>query len=570
VTVYPDPSYGTVTCPTKTAGGSFNGLPYAGNLKLMKATADGKGVEFDFCNPDVAFLSQIAFAPLDITSGAYLIAQTAAAGKTPGVVADSSTLLNQPVGTGPYTLKAWDKGNQMTFTANPTYWGAQPLVPDVTLLWSDQSAQRLVQLQAGTTDGIDNPGKADLPAIQADATLKFIPRDGLNTFYLGFNNTDKPWDNQKVRQAIAEGIDRQRIVDNFYPPGSSVPDYFTPCAILYGCQGDKTWTFNLTDAKALLAAGLAEDGMTLADWNAGKVAGVSAPKLQFRAAVRPYLPDPPTIAQEIASQLQTNLGITVTLDQQESATFIDNNTAGKLDGIFMLGWGADYPDTSDFVDYFFGTAAGKKFGNLYNAANGYTGAADLTAAVNAGDQGTTGAARTAGYTTVNNLVKKYVPLVIMAHGGSGTAWKADVEGAYSSGVTDERFAFMKPGTRTSLTFVQNAEPNSIYCADESDGETIRACDQILEPLYNVKVNSLEPEPALATACTSNADYTVWTCALRQGVKFSNGDAFGPSDVINSFAAQWDMLSPMHKGRTGDFSYWPALIGGGDFLNTPPS
>jgi ABC-type transport system substrate-binding protein len=555
VTVYPDPSYGTVDCTAH----SFNGLPYAGNLKLMKATADGKGVEFDFCAPDVAFLSQIGFAPLDINDAGWLIQQTAAQGTTPGVVADSSLLLKNPNGTGPYSLKSWDKGNSMNFVANPNYWGQQPLVPNVTLLWSDQSAARLLQLQSGTADGIDNPGKDDLAAITADSSLKFIQREGLNTFYIGMNNTYKPWDNQKVRQAIAQGIDRQRIVDNFYPPGSTVADYFTPTAIPYGHDGDKTWGFDLTAAKALLEAGLKEDNMTLADWNAGNVAGVSKPKLQFRTAVRPYLPDPPTIAQEIASQLQTNLGIVVTLDQQESGTYLDNNTAGKLDGLFMLGWGADYPDTSDFDDYFFGTGSGKKFGTQYP---------DQVAAVNEGDQGTTAAARTAGYTKVNNAVKKNVPLVIIAHGGNGTAWKADVDGAYSSAVTDERFAFMKPGTRDTLVFVQNAEPLSLYCGDESDGETIRACDQVMEPLYNVKVNGLDPEPALATSCTSNSDFTVWTCALRQDVKFQQMGTLGPDDVILSFAAQWDTLSPLHKGRTGAFDYWPSLIGGGDFLNPP--
>ena len=557
VTVYPDPSYGTVDC----TGHTFNGLPYNGNLKLMKATADGKGVEFDFCNPNVAFLSQVAFAPLDINDAGWLIQQTSAEGTTPGVVADSSQLLTNPNGTGPYMLKSWDRGNSMNFTANPTYWGKQPLVANATLLWSDQSAARLLQLQEGTADGIDNPGKDDITAIQSDSSLKFIPREGLNTFYLGFNNTYKPWDNLNVRKAIAMGIDRQRIVDNFYPPGSTVADYFTPCAIQdgMGCHGDKTYGFDLNQAKQLLTQGLQEEGFTLDDWNAGNVPGVSAPKLQFRSAVRPYLPDPPTIAQEIASQLQTNLGITFTLDQQESGTFLDNNTAGKLDGIFMLGWGADYPDVSDFVDYFFGSAAGDKFGNLYP---------DQVAAVNEGDQGTTDAARTAGYTKVNNAVKANVPLVIVAHGGNGTAWKADVEGAYSSAVTDERFAFMKPDGRDTLVFSQNAEPLSLYCPDESDGETIRACDQVMEPLYNVEVDGLAPEPALATDCSANTDFTVWTCTLRDNVKFQQMGTLGPDDVILSFAAQWDTLSPLHKGRTGAFDYWPALIGGGGFLNPP--
>jgi peptide/nickel transport system substrate-binding protein len=87
--------------------------------------------------------------------------------------------------------------------------------------------------------------------------------------------------------------------------------------------------------------------------------------IQFRAAVRGYDPDPPTIAQEIATQLSTNLGITVTLDEQDSGTFLDNNAAGKLDGLFLLGWGADFPDASNFLDYHFGPGSGKKFGTPF-------------------------------------------------------------------------------------------------------------------------------------------------------------------------------------------------------------
>ncbi len=543
VTVYPAPSYGSVDCLSSR----FNEQPYWGNLKRIKATADGKGVEFDFCNPDPAFLGQIASAPLAIQDAGYLIAHAA-----------DGRLLTNAVGTGPYRLKTWDPGNSVNLVANPDYWGVAPLAPKAQLLWNDQSAARLVMLQAGTVDGMDNPTTDDMSFIADDPTLAYIRRPGLNTFYLGMNNTYKPWDNVKVRRAIAMGINRSRIVRNFYGAGSEVANYFTPCPIPYACGGEKTWSFNPTEARRLLAEGLAEDGMTLADWNAGRVPGVSKPRLQFRSSVRPYMPDAPTIAHDIQVQLRINLGIKVSLDLQESNTFLDNNAAGKLDGLFMLGWVADYPDTSGFVDYFFGTGAGRKFGNLYP---------DLWAAVNEGDQATSDAGRAAGYAKVNNLVRKHVPLVIVAHGGTGTAWRADVEGAYSSSVTDERFALMEPGNRATLRFVQMAEPLSLYCADETDAESFRACEQIQEPLFNFGADGLTPEPALATSCTPNADFTVWTCALRKNVKFSNGAALGPDDVILSFAAQWDGLSPLHVGRTGSFEYWPALIGGGDFLNS---
>ena len=81
------------------------------------------------------------------------------------------------------------------------------------------------------------------------------------------------------------------------------------------------------------------------------------------------------------------------------------------------------------------------------------------------------------------------------------------------------------------------------------------------------VDGLDPVPALATGCTANADLTVWTCTLRDGVTFHDGSTFDASDVIVSFAAQWDALSPLHLGNTGLWTYWGSLIGGG-FLNKP--
>ena len=40
------------------------------------------------------------------------------------------------------------------------------------------------------------------------------------------------------------------------------------------------------------------------------------------------------------------------------------------------------------------------------------------------------------------------------------------------------------------------------------------------------------------------------------------------DVVASYAAQWDAANPLHKGRTGDFSYFSTLFG--QFLNAPPA
>ncbi len=349
----------------------------------------------------------------------------------------------------------------------------------------------------------------------------------------------------RVRKAIAMGVDLERLVANFFPPGSAVATYFTPCSLAYACGGDPWYTFDPEGAKALLAEAGYPDGFST--------------KIQYRPDVRPYLPDPPIIAQEIQAQLKQNLNIDAQIDQQESSTFLANNAAGTLDGLFLLGWGADFPDTDNFLNFHFGPGTGAKFGDPIP---------ELVEAIRLASQSSDPAERDALYTTANELIKEHVPAAIAAVAGNATAWKDDVEGAYSSPLTTEILADMKAGDRDTIVFVQNGEPEGVYCGDETSGETFRACEQLKESLYGYESGGVVPVPALATDCSANEDLTKWTCTLREGVKFHDGADFDASDVIASFAVQWDSQSPLHVGRTGVFEYWPSMIGGG-YLNPPP-
>ena len=68
--------------------------------------------------------------------------------------------------------------------------------------------------------------------------------------------------------------------------------------------------------------------------------------------------------------------------------------------------------------------------------------------------------------------------------------------------------------------MQNAEPGGIYCADETDGESLRVCEQIGESLLSYKIGGTDVEPGLAAKYSSNPDLTEWTFTLRDGAKFS--------------------------------------------------
>jgi ABC-type transport system substrate-binding protein len=507
---------------------------YQGQVGSIKAI-DAKTVEFSLCAPDAAFLSKIAFTSLAIQDADFL-EETGGGGEA---------LFRNPNGTGPYKLKAWTSGSEISLETFADYWGDPPQTPNAVIRWSPEAAQRLIELTGGVgADGIDNPGADDFATIEANPDLKLYPRVALNIFYVGFTNTAAPFDNEKVRQAIAMGIDRKRIVDNFYPPGSEVASHFTPCDIAGGCSGDEWYPYDPVAAKALLTEAGHPDGFTT--------------KLHLRDVVRGYLPSPVTVAQDIQAQLKANLNITAEIDVQDATTYLTTASRGELTGIHLLGWGADYPDVTNFLDVHFGLGASDQFGTKFD---------DITAPLVEGAKTADPAARAELYKTANDAIKQHVPMVPIAHGGSATVFKADVVGAHSSPLGNEALFAMKAGDRDTLIWLQNGEPGGLYCADETDGESLRVCEQVLEPLYSYKIAGTDPEPLLATGCEPNADSSLWTCTLREGVTFHNGATFDANDVVTTYAVQWDAEHPLHVGREGLFEYWTFLFA--PFLNAPP-
>jgi ABC-type transport system substrate-binding protein len=158
-------------------------------------------------------------------------------------------------------------------------------------------------------------------------------------------------------------------------------------------------------------------------------------------------------------------------------------------------------------------------------------------------------------------------MIPVAHGGSALAFKATVEGAHASPLGNETFATMGVPDQDTFVWMQNAEPISLYCADETDGESLRACEQVTQSLLGYEIGGTAVEPVLAESYESNEDLTEWTFTLRQGVTFHDGSTLDANDVVKSLVIQWDAADPLHTGNTGAFSYWSGLFG--PFLNAPP-
>ncbi|HAD05934.1 MAG TPA: peptide ABC transporter substrate-binding protein [Anaerolineaceae bacterium] len=502
---------------------------YKGIIKEI-AALDELTVRFTLCVPDPAFESKAAFTAFAIQPKEWIEAAMA-----------NRQILEKPIGTGPYVLDSWKRGDSIIFKRFNDYWGEKAKTETLVFRWASEGAARLLELQSGTVDGIDNPSPDDFDVIRSDPNLQLIEREALNIFYLGMTNTFEPFDKLEVRQAVAMGIDRQRIVDNFYPAGSSVATHFTPCSIPNGCVGEDWYEFNPEKGRELLA-------------KAGFPNGFKT-KIYYRDVFRGYLPEPGLVATDIQAQLKQNLNIDAEIVVMESGAFIDESTSGRLNGFYLLGWGADYPHITNFLDFHFGRANpqfGKPFPEIYELLEQGARIADPDEAAPI-------------YEQANNKIKELVPMVPIAHGGSGVAYRADVVGGHASPLGNEYFAVMDPGGRSTFVWMQNAEPISLYCGDETDGESLRACEQVLESLLGYEIGGTEVKPALATECTPNEDLTVYTCKLRPNVKFHDGSPFDANDVVMSWVVAWDAAHPLHIGNTGAFEYFSYLWG---LMNAP--
>jgi ABC-type transport system substrate-binding protein len=515
----PDPFEEMAEAPAAPAGDMLVVSAPCENNKVKEIAAlDDMTVQFTMCKPDPAFLAKAAFVPFFIQPQEWIEEK-----------AGTTELLEHPIGTSQYYIDSWNRGDSIVFKRFDDYWGDPARAETLVFRWATEGAARLLELQAGTVDHIVKLSPDDYDAVSNDPNLQFLPVPSPNIMYLAMTNTFEPWGDPRVRKAIALGIDRQRIVDNFYPAGSEAASHFTPCSIPNGCQGEEWYEFDPEAARALLAEAGYPDGFETA--------------IYYRDVFRVYLPEPGLVAQDIQAQLKENLNIDADVVVMESGEFIDESTQGRLDGLYMLGWGADYLHVTNFLDFHF-SRSNPQFGDPHPEIYEI-----LEEASTIADEATTAPM----YEQANNNIKELIPMVPIAHGKPADAALADVDYAHTSVLGPPRLWKTQAGDRDTLIYLKAAEPISLYCMDETDGESLDACTMVTEGLYKYDEFGVA-QPTLATSCEANEDATVWTCTLREGVVFHDGSTLDANDVVRSWDAGMNAASPYHIGNTGAFEY----------------
>lgn len=319
-----------------------------------------------------------------------------------------------PTGTGPFKFDSWEPGAEATVSAYDGYWGEQGQVQQVIFRVIGDTTARRQALESGSIDGYDLVAPADLGALES-AGYMLTNRDPFNILYLGMNQADPALSDIRVRQAIAQSIDKQQLVSQVLPEGTTVASQFMPDSVIGFNSGVTTFDYDPDAAKALLAEAGYTDANPLT--------------ITFNYPVnisRPYMPNPEQIFTNLQSQLQA-VGIVVNPVSNEWGEYLDLIQGGSEHGIHLLGWTGDYNDPDNFVGTFFG---GKS--NEWGFDN-----AELFSALTSARGLATESEQDPAYQAVNEQIATFLPGVPLANPVPTLAFAPRVKSYPASPVQDE-------------------------------------------------------------------------------------------------------------------------------------
>ncbi|HEY0790485.1 MAG TPA: peptide ABC transporter substrate-binding protein, partial [Chthoniobacterales bacterium] len=238
---------------------------------------------------------------------------------------------------GPFTLEQWRLNDRIRLRKNPRYWGQSAVqLQTVDLLPTDNSITAYNFYASKVADLILDKGLTP-PALIPELRKRpdFHAKPFLGNYFIRFNVTRKPFDDVRVRQAVALAIDRDRIVQKLTQAGEPPAYSFTPPGTASGYEPPSAPRRDPDRARQLLA-------------EAGYPGGRNFPTVTYLFDSRKLNED---IAVEVQSMLSQELGIRVALQKQEWKVYL--NSLSRLDYDFCRSsWVGDYNDPNTFLDCF--------------------------------------------------------------------------------------------------------------------------------------------------------------------------------------------------------------------------
>lgn len=172
-----------------------------------------------------------------------------------------------PVGTGPFKFVSWELGGDVVLEAFEDYWGGAPAVKRVIFRTIPETLNRTIGLETGEVDLAYDLGITDLESLADNASVTTLTSPSTTVWYVGMNVQKAPFDNEKVRQAVAYALDPQGYIDLVFS-GEATPANYTmlPPSVDGYVSDCSDYSCNVEKAKELLAEAGYPDGFSTTLW----------------------------------------------------------------------------------------------------------------------------------------------------------------------------------------------------------------------------------------------------------------------------------------------------------------
>ena len=186
-----------------------NGFVYwagMGMNELVKGIekVDAMTVRFTLTRPEAPFLATLAVPAVGPVLSAEYAAKLQAAGKL-------QQLNVEPVGTGPFALKSYQKDAVLRYAAHTGYWGGAPKIDAMVFAITTDPDVLVQRLKAGECLIGDVKAEA-VPQLASDPALNVMPHHPLSTVYLAPNNQHPYTKDQRFREALWLALDKAALI----------------------------------------------------------------------------------------------------------------------------------------------------------------------------------------------------------------------------------------------------------------------------------------------------------------------------------------------------------------------
>ncbi len=352
-------------------------------------------------------------------------------------------LREHPVGTGPFRFTEWRKQEYILLERFDDYWGDKARMDGVLFRLIESPLERLQALRSGDIDAFDGvtPEVLQRMTPRDREHLRLFSQPGMNVGFLTMDTRHKPFDDPRVRRAVAMAIDKKRLVTEVFR-GLGIPaENMVPPNSFAFAPELRALPHDPARARALLVQAGLENGFDT--------------ELNVLPIPRPYMPDGDGVAARIREDLD-RVGIRVTLVRKNWAEYLDDSYNHRYP-LFLDGWIGTTGDPDDFLHALFRSDS---VDNLSRYEND-----DYDRFVIGARRSWDPEERFIAYFRAQQLLRNEVPVVPLAHGYNLALARKNVEGFRLYATGEYRFS------EISLTIPSRAEAHTSAPPDLS-GTTV--------------------------------------------------------------------------------------------------